>query len=325
MLLVAYCWRETDQANYNMGRGSLEPPSFYPKPNMTRTITFKENPSKGSLGLEKEGRSKMPNCVDIIQPAKGLDGRWKTGLDEYAVSVTSIPDSKEREKKIKEIKQEREELERLLNQDLSGTSKFWETFFIEINPKVPLNLDIPLDRVKYRCILESDAVSPSKRESLDIKYKDAKYYVSREFEEVGDRVAKKKRYAEAVAELLKLMKSPDKAILIGKYLDLAVSNNMPQDNLFDTLQLYIDDDSKVNSVERFLAATQKTPEELSIKLLYSDAIQFRVIRYNEGLYQRGAITLGKNPDEVVAWLSNPTHSGELLSIQEEVELKRKFG
>lgn len=290
-----------------------------------RQITFKENPSRGTLGLEKEGRSKMPNCVDIIQPAKGLDGRWRTGLDELAISVSTMSDSKEREKKIKEIKQEREELERLLNQDLSGTSKFWETFFIEINPRVPLNLDAPLDRIKYKCILECDAVSPSMRASLDVKYKDAKYYISREFEEVGDRVAKKKREAEASSALLDLIKSPDRAVVVGRYLDLGITINTPQDNIFDAFQTYLDNDAKINSVERFLSAVQKTPEELSIKLLYADAIKFRVIRFNDGLYQRGSITMGKTPEEAVAWLSNPVHSGELMSIQEEVELKRKFG
>lgn len=291
----------------------------------TRQITFKENPDRGSLGLKAQGRSKMPNCVDIIQPGKGLDGRWRTGLDELATSVTTIPNQKEREQKIKEIKTEREELEKLLNQDLSGTSKFWETFFIEINPKAPLNLDIPLDRVKYNVILNSDAVAPNMRASLDIKYKDAKYYISREFEEVGDRVLKRKKQAEAGAELLELIKTPDKAIIVGRYLDLSLNSNMPQDNLFDAFQSYLDNDEKFNSIDKFLSALKRTPEELSIKLLTADAIKYRVIRYNDGLYQRGDITLGKSPEDVVAWLSNISHSGELMSVKEEVDNKRKFG
>lgn len=294
------------------------------KPNM-RTITFKENPDRGSLGLKEQGRSKMPNCVDIIQPGKGLDGRWKTGLDELATEIARMPDSKEREKKIKEIKTEREELEKLLNQDLSGTSKFWESFFIEINPRVPLNLDIPLDRVKYNVILSSDAVAPSLRAALDIKYKDAKYYVTREFEEVGERVSKNKKIMEAGAALMDLIKSPDKALVVGRYLDLPVSANMPQDNLFDTFQTYLAKDDKLGSLDKFLAALKRTPEELNIKLLFADAIKFKVIRAHEGLYQRGSITLGKTTDEVVAWLSNINHSGEMMSIQDEVDQKRKLG
>lgn len=291
---------------------------------ISRQIVFKEDPNKGLLGLGAQGRSKMPNCVDIIQPGKGLDGRWKTNLDEFASHINQIADQKEREKKIKEMKAEREELERLLNVDLSGTSTFWETFFVEINPRVPLNLDNPLDRVKYNVILAHDAVAPSLKLSTNIKYKDAKYYISREFEEVGDKVAKKKLYGEAISKLMDLIKSPDKAVTVGKFLDLPVQNNMPQDNLFDTFQTYIDDDAKLGSIDKFLMALSKTPEQLGIKLLYADAIKFRVIRYNEGLYQRGNITMGRTPEEVVAWLSNVVNSGEMMSIQEEVEMKRKF-
>lgn len=291
---------------------------------MTGVITFKEDPRKGSLGLEKEARSKMPNCVDIIQPGKGIDGRWATNLDELSVTISRITDSKERKKKFDEVKAEREQLEALLNQDLSGTSKYWEGFFIEINPKQPLNLDIPLDRVKYNVIMASAAVSPNMRMSTDIKYKDAKYYITREFEEVGDRVAKRKKTMESSVALSELIKNQDRAVLVGRYLDLPVSNNMPNDNLLDIFQTYIADDVKLDSISNFLNAVSKTPEEISIKMLFSDAVKYRVVRQNDGLFQRGNITLGKNPNEAIAWLSNVANSGELMSIQEEVDLKRKY-
>lgn len=289
-----------------------------------RTITFKEDPSKGPLGLGANGRSKMPNCVDIIQPGKGFDGRWKTGLDELSSSINEILESKEREKKYKEVKAEREELERLLNVDLSGTSTFWETFFVEINPHRPLNLVIPLDRVKLSVLLAGDSVSPSIRESKLSKYKNAKFYISREFEEVGEKVAKKKKYGEAVAALVGLIKSPDRAVMIGRYLDLPIKANMPSDNMFDMFQTYLDDDDNLNSIDRFLAAVNKNPEEINIKLIFSDAVKFRVIRNNDGNFQRGNITMGKTADEVIKWLNSVANSGELLSIAEEVEQKRKF-
>lgn len=291
---------------------------------MNRIIKFKENPKAGTLGLGDQGRSKMPNCVDIFQPGKGLDGRWKTNLDEFALSVNKIEDPKEKKKEFERIKAEREELERLLNVDLSGISKYWENLFIEINPKAPLDLNVPMDRVKYNVIMANNMVSPSMRESYKAEYRDAKYYVTREFEEVGDRVAKQRKYAEAISQMLKLVENTDKAILIGKYLDLGINKNTPKDNIFDIYQNYIDADEKIYSIDKFLDALKKSPEELSIKLLVLDAIKYKVIRQTEGLYQRGSITLGKSIDEIVAWLSNVIHSGELISIQEEVDLKQKY-
>jgi hypothetical protein len=290
-----------------------------------QTIKFKENPAAGNLGLELEGRSKFPGCVDIIQPAIGMDGRWKTGLDEHALSIVMMTDSEARTAKQAEIIAERESLERVLNADLSATSKYWESFFVEVNPNVPLNLANPLDRVRYHVISVCDGVAPNLKAAGMMEYRDAKYYISREFEEVGDRLESKKRYNLAATEFVKLMESPDRAVLVGRYLDLPVSNNTPPDNIYEIFQNALDADKATGFVNRFLAAVSKSPEELNIKLIFSDATKYNVIRYNQGLYQRGQITLGKSPEEAVRWLTDVTNSGELLSIQEEIDIKRKFG
>lgn len=294
---------------------------------MNQTIKFKENasPGKFNLGLESQGRSKFPGCVDIIQPGIGIDGRWKTGLDEYSQSISSITDSEKREKEFARIKAERESLEALTNNDLSGKSNFWASFFVEINPNVPLNLINPIDRIKYHVILANDSVAPGLKEAQMSEYAHAKYYIAREFEEVGDRLSRKKKYNEAAASLIELMKTPDKAVLIGKFLGLAVSNNMPQDNMYDLFQTYLDNNDKLGSVDNFLSAILKSPEEINIKLIYADAVKHNVIRQRDGLLQRGNITLGRTPEDAIAWLTDVKNSGELLSIQEEIENKRKFG
>lgn len=289
------------------------------------TIRFKENVNKKNLGLEKEGRSKFPGCYDVIQPARGVDGRWITGLDEHSKAIRAMGNTLEKDKLVAEITKERKDLEALLNVDLSATSTFWENFYVKIDPNQPLDIANPLDRVKYRMLLATDSVAPSLQATLNMKYKDAKYFISREFEEMGDKVTKRKKIAEAGAKLLELIKTPDKAITIGRYLDLQVSSNMPQDNLFDVFQNYIDNDDTLNSIDKFLYALSVSAEEIGIKNLFRLALKFKVIRFNKGLYQRGEITLGKSVDEVVSWLSDINHSGELVSIQEEVTLKEKYG
>ncbi len=294
---------------------------------MSNLIRFKENanPAKHNLGLEKEGRSKFPGCVDIIQPARGIDMRWKTGMDEDAMSVNAITDVTLREETKAKLKKEREELQQMTGLDLSAMSKFWESFFIEINPNQPLNLLNPMDRIKYNVVLVSDAVAPNLRKAYEAEYTGAKYYISKENEDVTEKLSKKKRYNLAVSKLEELIKVPDQAILIGKYLDLSVSNTTPQDNIYDAFQTYLDSDDKTDSIDKFMSALNRTPEELSIKLIYQDAIKFNVIRMRDNLYQRGNITMGKTPNQVVDFLSDFKNSSELLSIQEEIEMKRKFG
>lgn len=290
-------------------------------------VNFKENanPAKVNLGLEAEGRSKFPNCYDIIQPPIGRDGRWITGLDEDARSIRMIQDSKDREEKRAAIKAERESLEELTGYDLSGRSKFWDEFFVEINPKRPLDLTVPLDRIKYHVILASQAAAPNLKATTNIDYYNAKYYVSKKHEDVADKVSKQRVKAKADAAMLELLETPDKAVLIGKYLGLPVSTTTPADNMFDIFKTYLDNDEKLDSIKKFNAALGKNASELNIKLIFDDGVKFNVIRLRDGYYQRGNITYGKSIADAIIFLSDIKNQGELLSIQDEVENKRKFG
>ena len=293
---------------------------------MSQIVKFKENPAAGNLGLEKEGRSKFPGCYDWLQPGK-RNGRWITNLDEYAHEITSITDEKIRTEKQQKIVAERGNLEMLLGVKLDALSTFWDTYFIKIDPDKPLDLDKPKERVAYHVILASGAVAPSIKDTQDPLYNHAKYYVSREFEDVSERVEKKDKVATAMTELKKILNKPERAIQLAQFLDLNVSNVTPPENVRDILYTFLDGDEKLNSVNRFLDAVSRSAEEISIKLIFAEALKLGVIRQRDGLYQRGNITLGKasNPIDAISFLSDPKNSGELLSIQEEIQVKRKFG
>lgn len=293
---------------------------------ISQLIKIKENPTPGNLGLEKEGRSKFPGCIDTIQPSRGRDGRWRTGLDENALHVLAIQDSTEREEKKASIIKLRTELEELTGLNLDALSEFWNGYFIKLDPNVVINLANPLDRIKYHVMLESDSVAPSLMDATrNADYRSAKYYIAREFEEVGDRVAKRRRRDEAGASLLDIMKTPDKAIMIGNYLGLHINNNTPSDNVYDIFQTYLENDEREGSIEKFLSACSKSPEEISTKIIFNEAFKLNVIRQRDGLFQRGNITMGRSPGDVLDFLSDIKNSAELLSIQEEIEMKKKFG
>jgi hypothetical protein len=291
------------------------------------TVRFKENAStaRPNLGLEKEGRSKFPGCVDLIQPAIGRDGRWKTGMDDLAYSVLSIRNSEERTALQEKLRRERKEIEELTGLNLDARSEFWDTYLVEVNGNTVLDLTNPLHRIKYHVLLASDDVAPSLKETFNVDYLYAKYYVAREFEEVQDEMSKKMRYNDAIYAMKDLLKTPDKALLIGQYLDLNIKATTPPDNVYALFQNFIDQDEKLGSIDRFTHALELSPEEINIKLIYADAIRFNVIRLRDGLYQRGNITLGRTPGEVIKFLEDVKNSSELLSIQEEVEMKKKFG
>src|SRR6185312_15546534 len=102
-----------------------------------------------------------------------------------------------------------------------------------------------------------------------------------------------------------------------RYLGLHVNNNTPQDNIYDAFQTFLDSDSKTNSIDKFMFAIDRSNEELSISLIVDDAIKHQVIRYREGLYQRGNITYGKERKDLIKFFSDLANTGELQSVQEE--------
>ncbi len=310
--------------------------TFFTKPTntsmSTEKIQFKEYPRPGNLGLESAEngfRSKFPNCYDLIQPAKGKDGRWITGMDEDSFRVNTITDSKLRESEKERIKSLRESLERLTGKDLSGLSAHWNTYMVAIDTSKPLDMSNPEDVIAYNVIIANGEAAPSIKSAREgtISQRQSKYYVSRENEDVSDKVARKKEYNKAINLFTELIEDPDRTLLIGKYLGLRISEGTPQNNRYDLIQEFLDRDEQLGSVSKFLLAMDKSPEELNIKMIFDEAVKLKSIRYDtkSGLYQRGNITFGNNPKKALETLSLPEMSGELLSIKEEVENKRKFG
>ncbi|TXH08744.1 MAG: hypothetical protein E6R03_17680 [Hyphomicrobiaceae bacterium] len=293
---------------------------------MSQVIQFKENPAAGNLGLEKEGRSKFPGCYDTIQPPT-KNGRYLTGLDELAHDIVTMPDSKLREETQKKVKDLRLSLEQITGLKLDALSTYWDGYFVKIDPAKRYDLGNAADAIAYHVILASGAAAPSIRETSDPLYNHAKYYVFRDFEDVSDRIEKKDRLAEAYTELQKLLKKPERAIQLAQFLDLNVSTLTPPENVRDILYTFLENDQKLNSVVRFLDAVSRSAEEINIKLIFAEGLKLGVIRQRDGLYQRGNITLGKasSPADAISFLADPLNSGELLSIQEEIQVKRKFG
>lgn len=294
---------------------------------LSELVTIKENAVSGkpNLGLEKEGRSKFPGCYDIIQPAKGRDGRWKTGMDEKARYVLAIRDQEQRLAKQAELQSIRESLEELTGLDLSATSKFWDTFFVEVNVKKPLDMTIPMDRIKYYVLTTGEDVAPSLADTNKADYFNSKYYVSKKHEDVAAKLDKKKKHNDAVAAMLELLKTPDRAILVGKYLNLPINNTTPQDNIYDAYQTKLDDEEKNPFIDKFMRALSLNHEEINVKIIFDDGIKQNVIRLRDGLFQRGNITYGRSIPEAITFLTDIKNRGELLSIEDEVTSKKKFG
>jgi hypothetical protein len=295
---------------------------------MSTLVEIKQTPdlSAQMIGLDKHGRSKFPGTFEVIQPAKGPDGRWITGIDEYALSIKSISDPILREQRQEEVRGIREELERTTGYNLSATSDFWNTYYIKIVEKLALNFDIPQDRIKYYVLLANGDAAPELEARNNPDFIHTKFYMHRSENEEGQKAVKSRERDKAIADLYTMYDNKSKLVIIGKYvLGNKVKETMSQDGVYNLMREAIQTDKEGTVVRKFNEATSKTIEELQYKLIIDEAVTRHVIRIREGYYQRGNATYGKTLKDVVKFLSSPENANEFASIKEEVEEKRVLG
>lgn len=276
-----------------------------------------------STGLSKYNRSKMPKCIDRLAPAENRDGRFITGFDEDSLDINLISDLAERDIKKKEIENLRLSLEKSTGLKLDGTSPYWEGYYVEIksDKDLILNKANPHDLIKYYVLISNHYAAPSRDETGNPKYKNAKYFVFSESVSNHEKLTARKSRDKAISELSKIMDKKDSLLLLGQYLEGPKYNKSHDaDTLYSMLSDFIEL-NKDYAIDRFLKAIKKSKEEMQYKIIIDLAIRTKIIKYKDKYYQRGQVTLGKSVEEVYANLSTPEFAPEFLSIKEELEGK----
>lgn len=288
-------------------------------------VTIKQIPDESAMqfGLQKYNRSKIPGTVDNLSPASGADGRAITGLDEEAIELNYIADDKEREAKKKEIKALRLKLEKSLGgTDLSGTSKFWDSYFVKISSDndLVLNRDNAKHVIAYHVLVSNNYALPSLDQRSNPAFKGAKYYCHSVEGAKKEGVSTQKKRDEAKSKLFAIADNKDYMVMLGQFLEgPKYTNKNTLDDLYTMLSSFIDDPREPDNVSKFVKAIRKSPEELQFKTIIDKALRNKVIRFTDGYYQRGQVTLGKNIEDVYNNLKSPEFATEFLSIKQELE------
>lgn len=278
--------------------------------------------SASSIGLDKHNRSKLPGTFEQVYPARGFDGRFITGVDEDSITINTIQDPEVKAERKAEVRKLREELETLLNVDLSNKNEeFWKKFKIVLRDNFTLNFSNPLDKLKYYVLIANGYAAPELGAVNNPDYINTKYYVSRKEEETKTRMVSRKTKDQASAKMLELSKDYDKLVLVGRYLLGArrIKQGMNEEVVYEEISNYINDPKDKSNITRFIEATSKTVEELQYKLTVDEAIRLNIIKVREGYFQRGNATYGKSIKEVIEYLSSVEHANEFASLKEEVE------
>jgi hypothetical protein len=282
------------------------------------------------VGLAKYGMSKLPGTKQATQPGIGPDGRWITGIDENALSVAKIENAEERKKIQIEKKTLREKLEKALGQNLDAgpNNPFWDDYLVDLTSMKIIDMDNPKHRLELEVALANGDIAPSLESTSTPEYRNAKFYLYIEEDEARATVSLVRLKDEAKSKLVEIAKNKKKLDLVGRYvLPKKIRADLSEDTKYQLLSMWIDEnvkDQKVSNAERFLKVVEMKNEELYVKLIMDDAIAKKVIRFRENRYQRGNITYGRTPGEVLEFLSNDENQLELASIKSELEQEHLF-
>jgi hypothetical protein len=276
-----------------------------------------DNPDNPGIGIKYVGSN------EYATPKVGKDGKIITGVDEFALSITTLPDT-EQKKKTAEIKKLRENLEKLLGVDLTPQSDFWTEFMIVLNDDVTLDPTNPKDLLSEKFLIANRYVAPSKLAIREDDYENCLFFLYREEEEITRSAQNYKNKDRATAKLFNLMEGdPLKLKIVASYifgfdahLDLSVEEAYVK--LKDFLDVK-DEDAQVKNIATFISSCDKTPEEMILKQILDKSVKRKIVSAKGGIYRRGDTIYGNSHEEALEYLSLPEHSGEVSSLKRAVD------
>ena len=278
------------------------------------------DPGAESIGLSNHGLAKFPGTVHIVQP-KQHDGRWVTGFDEHSSSFNHMPMDMQNAERAKARKLQEVFQTSLGVADLSATSVYWESFYIDLASLSNLNLNNP-KHAMYWCVLRANGyVMPDSTQKGKPEYWDAKFYAHQPEFEASAKNSELVYTDKAIYEIVLLKENASKLLLITRLLmGRGITNSMGVEELYGKLRKWIDL-KPVDNSKAFLLLINRDINDLAMEVTLDNAILFNVINFRNNVYNRGTIVLGRNREEVISYFQNPLMRGEYDSIAQEVREK----
>lgn len=310
--------------------------------------------NQDSIGLSSMGLNSFPGTKKILEIPEKY-GKYVTGFDTSAYYLDAL-DEKERQKEIERIEADVKYFndkyssfrvdDVKITKDKEGevlANDFYRNMLLEIGAETTiLNTANPVDLVKIK-IIKTNAkynqdflVAPDLRTAMESN-RDYKFYIADTEADVEQEVSKKKELNKAISVLDELSANDKtKFLLVIKYLlPTNKSYHKESDNrLYKRMDDYINgvvDGERVKGGDQFyknfLKAYTVDRDELLKKVVIKYAIYLNVIRANrekDFIYVKTGQDLGKTPDDIYKYFSNPKNVELYEDILRDVESEVKL-
>ena len=304
-------------------------------------ITAVPNAATGALAesLRSNGFNRFPGAIVRKVPYLEIDGDYRTGLDENALYIKKMaPEEAEVEKAyVNNLYKMAKEMYGN-NVDLSPKSDFYHKMLQDGNPNSPRCpwarfekdttefhiTENKEDLIVYAYMRVRPDVAPSKEDAQRGQYAHATYFVDDENLEDEKTYKIKTLVAKAIVTLESL--SLERRKKVGRQLGLNLTDNTSEATTYKLIDDYIKLSEAAKSrenAEKFLKFAEMKAENLEIRDVIHQATLQNVLRKKaDGTYWRGENLFGKDYESVVAKLTDEDNQDDLLSIQDELKMKK---
>jgi len=301
------------------------------------TVKAFQKPQKGDpIGLDNYDLSKFPNTGDYLTPLfDARTGKYLAGLDEYDPQILAIKDPEERKRQQERVKELKKQLEELTGLDLNPKNyEFWDNYVIPFVVDIKGNVrefhpDLnPMDSLALIVLKRRGDIPFSKAEMYDPRYKDAKFYLTTNEEEVIYNKGKIRLERERNLKMADLFSSEesnyDRAWNIAYYLNLKPRKGCSFDKLEEDLELYTTEgNKKENTLDNFLEACKLSNQDLLTANSFKRAVVYNLIKFSpaDKVYHRGGVNYRATEKESIEYLKTPEMAGELTEVIAAVRKK----
>lgn len=298
--------------------------------------------SRGSdigSSLAKYKLTRIPGSTYGISPYREKNGEYRTGLDPDALYIARMS-PKEAEMERARVKELREELEKLTGLDLSSRSPYYSDLhnrdvgesrarYVKLvdGPNI-FNLDDPEDAITFAWLRVHPDIAPSYtawkngHRSFRCPFiSQCQFFVDDADYEAEQNYTIASKVNKGI-ELLQMM-TVERQYKVAKLLRLPVKATDKPAVIYTELDKYIKDLSvkgrKEANIENFISIAEMADENLELRYLVKEALDYQVYRTEKGgKIMEGSVLIADNEEELVQTLSLKKNQDQVLALKKKL-------
>lgn len=303
--------------------------------------TFNGQLKTMSSSLAELGYTMIPGAARTLPPFKERNGSYRTGLDENALYIQSLPAS-EAEQERQRVKSMREHLEEVTGLDLSPRSEYYTKMhsydsappgsraeYVKLYDQDNIfNLDDPQQAITFAWLRVHPEIAPSyeawekgRSNSRCPRISECKFFVNDTAYEAEVSYNKKIMINKAISTLDSM--STTRRYKVARLLNIPIPNS-DERVVYNALDDYLRGEGKgkedsYSKLKLFHEVVNMADENLEIRFKIKEALEYNIYRKTKGRIYEASEKIADSEEELILYLSDIKNQDEYLSLLKKIE------